>query len=124
MKISYSYRDFPGSKKLTNKSMRIGYLTGAPGMVLWALPVLFVEAALLMPFEGKINDDVYSIMIILVFIAAMFGLHRLLVKYREKAYQKLTEQYRQELEKLQQTDPAEFMKIMGQLEFASKLNKK
>ena len=50
-----------------------------------------------------------------VYVAAMVGVHYGLKKYREETYRKMTEQYLQELDKLRYRDPAKYAEIVAKL---------
>lgn len=117
MTVRYEYKDFPGNKKLTKKSKKIGYYTGTPGMILFGIFIFLIDIFLIFLLFGEEESDspIAVLSFIVLFVLSMYGLHRLLIKYRDHAYQKLTKKYIQELEKLQQTNPAEFAKIMREL---------
>ena len=113
MRISYQYKVFPGSEKFTRKSQRIGYVTGTPGMILIGMLLLVVIGAVGSSVGHMGNAG--SWIMILLFVAAMVGVHYGLKKYREDTYRKMTEQYLQELEKLRYRDPAKYAEIVAQL---------
>lgn len=50
-----------------------------------------------------------------VYVAAMVGIHYGLEKYREETCRRMTEQYLQELEKLRYRDPAKYAEIVAKL---------
>ncbi len=114
MRISYQYKVFPGSEKFTKKSQRIGSLTGAPGKILIGMPLLFVMAWVVISAFGELSNAGTAIFLV-VYVAAMVGVHYGLKKYREETYRKMTEQYLQELEKLRYRDPAKYAEIVAQL---------
>ena len=112
MWVNYEYKNFEGAPELTMKSKRVGYLSCWPfWLVIGGL--LFGSIFSVMLINIGITDNLATI----IGIAGAAAISRSVLKsWRDKTNEKLQQQYIAKLNVLKDINPAEYYRIVQNLQ--------
>ena len=108
---NYQYQDFPGAPELTKKSRIVGSLTAMPGYVLFGMVCVCCVGVIVtgIGLKGTIAS--------LITLASPFLiLPPVFKKVRENYNEKLHQKYIAKLNVMRDTNPAQYMQIVQELQ--------